>query len=362
MIKLIIADEDQNYIRALSQYLQERHGHAFDILCITQLDLLKGYFQDEEGADMLLIDQKLAQAVEDIKGTRLMLVLTDVWVEMGLHRIYKYQRADQIAQEIIEYADRLSAGNLFACKSDRSCRTICVYSPAGAAGKTTIAYHLACQYALTNQKALFISMEAFSDLPILSNNNSGRGIIFLLHLIKNKLPNLQLKLNTYLSIDNKTNVYVAEREANILEYKEIRSEDIVILTEFFKNQSDFDVLIFDVDSSLNEAVLGLFKQSDIIINVSSGCINSGKQADFNRQIPKIENYLKTGIQDKMLTIFNKSDDMRSVNEIDTSIDSAALSIPYMKVPGFGSTAYFPEMEHFRKLYDVVQDFLRERRT
>ena len=355
-IKLIIADENQNYTKGLAEYLIEEYGQAFEVTCFTQVQILMNYLDKCEAADILLINPTLlkkANCKEHIKSIILLVENVDYSIE---NSIYKYQRADQIAKMLLEAYDKTSNCGVNILKSSTICKIVCVYSPAGAAGKTTIAHNLAVQYSMQGKKALFISLESYSALSIFNQSKSSKGLIYLLYLIKSKLPNLLLKLNAIITTDHNINIHFIEREKNVLEYKDIKIKDIELVTDFLRNQGDYDAVILDLDSSISEMVLGAFKYSDVIINVCcDDNISSAKQENFEQQISKINNLLELDISCKLIGVKNKSGLIINNEDLDAKECKTLLEIPYIKGACISSGAYFPEMIYFKHLYDNVEN-------
>jgi hypothetical protein len=97
--------------------------------------------------------------------------------------------------------------------------------------------------------------------------------------------------------------------------------------------------------------LGAFKVSDIIINVmSDDQVSCAKQEKFKEQISKISSLLGLDINNKLLSVRNKS---TSLTKSENS--EVTLEIPYMQSNPINSGAYFPEMAYFNQLYDAVEN-------
>jgi hypothetical protein len=140
-----------------------------------------------------------------------------------------------------------------------------------------------------------------------------------------------------------------EREINVLEYKDIKIEDIGQLVDFFKKQTDYEAVILDLDSSVSEMVLGAFKHSDLIINVHNANRTSNiKYESFKHQISRISGLLERDISNKLLDVRNKCESITK-----SEYAEGVLEIPFMKDEAIGAGAYFPEMTYYKKLYDAV---------
>lgn len=352
VINLIIADENQNYVMGLEKYLYEEYGQAFETICFTQEKLLLEHLNTRGSADILLISPSILSNSLDITNTKSLILLTEEANDNIENSIYKFQRADKIAKLLLEAYDRDSNNSVQILKSNTRCKLISVYSPSGAAGKSTIAFNLARQYSMQGKKVLLISLEVYTALPIFNQNESIRGLLYLLYLIKSKLPNLSLKLNSIVSSDYNTGIHFIEREKNVLEYKDLNIDDIEILADFLRQQSDFDAVILDLDSSINNVILGAFKHCDSLVNIfCADSSSSSKQEDFKRHICKISSLIGTDLNTKLINVRNK------VEKIDEYEDKNVLEIPLIKGNYSNQGLYFPEMTYFKQLHDAVENCL-----
>jgi hypothetical protein len=144
----------------------------------------------------------------------------------------------------------------------------------------------------------------------------------------------------------------------VLEYKDLKIDDIDLLVSFLRNQSGYDAIIFDLDSSINEAILGVLKHSDVILNIRcNDTFDKVKQEDFKRQIPRINNLLEVDINRKIIIVNNKSQNLTSSDNKALENSISTIEIPYINSEITSHGAYFAEMPYFKQLYDAVENFL-----
>ena len=208
---------------------------------------------------------------------------------------------------------------------------------------------MAHQYALSSKKVLYLSFEAFSSLSIFKGKEAAYGATYLLYLLKNKASNTQLKLNSMKCIDIDTNIHFLPRETNILEYKDLKRDDMELLLEFLKAQSDYDAIIADFDSSINDALLGAIKKCDVILNVSGNDPSMReKHLEFYRCVSKINALLEINLQDKLFHVFNKG--CRATCLDDALKDS---KIRYAEIP-YLEQAVGMYTRCFKELYELLE--------
>lgn len=364
-ISVVIVDENQIYTKALSEYLQDEYGQVFELSCFTGIKPLEEYLADKQ-TDIILIDKNLYNASIKEYKVRTTLILTADSQESeykGVPAIYKNQLGDKLAKCILQSYDSLNNKQFCIHTRPTEAKLITVYSSSGGSGKSTIAYNISHQYAIQGNKTLLISMESYTALPIFKSETKNRGLAYLMYLIKNKANNLQVKLDAIKEQDVNSNIHYIPRDNNSLEYKDIGMEDIADLQEFMKNQSGYDAVIFDMDSSVCEKNLSILKYCDVILCVT-GCdiVSREKHESFKKQLELFNNFLNANLNDKIITVYNKVTNEHIENNSDCMGNERAVSIPYMKESSFLENGYYPEMNYFKQLYDAMESILTEKRT
>lgn len=363
-ISVVIADENQTYSKALSEYLQGEYGQAFDIYCFTSTKSLIEHLETKQQTDILLVDLKLYNDSLKAYKVKTTIILTDANTENdvnGMATLYKYQLGDKIAKNILQSYDSSGSERFSIHSQPRNSKLIAVYSPTGGSGKSTIAYNLSRQYALQGKKSILVSMESFASMPIFKSESKSHGLSYLMYLINNKTNNLQVKLDAIKDYDANANIYYIPRDANSLEYKGDNQAEIASLLEFFKIQSGYDSVIFDLDSSVSDRLMNVFKYCDVILNItSSDNISKNKHEGFNKQLNIYNDLLGVNLANKIINVNNKVMRLNDSKEVEKS-ENNILEIPYLNDSAFMESGFYPELVYFKQLYDSIEDFFKDKR-
>lgn len=364
-ISIAIVDENKFYTKALSEYLQNEYGQVFDVSCFTSVESLKQYLNSGCDTDIMLIDWKLYEEALRAYKINSILILSENSLENdinGIKTLYKYQRADLLAKQILQSLDSVKGKTFKLNNQQKTAKLIAVYSAAGGAGKSTIVYNLGRQYAVLGKKALLLSMEAYSAMPMFAGEQKNHGLSYLLYLVKTKSDNLQIKLDTLIEKDSDTEMYFLPRGCNSIEYKDIDASDMTSLMEILRSQSGCDAVLLDMDSSINEIVLSIFKHSDLIINViADDSTSKAKNDSFVRQLEVIGNSLNINLADKMINVNNKIRSQSEDNIADNNGDEITANIPYINDYSKLNNVYFPELASFKKLYEMIDNLNEHKR-
>lgn len=365
IIKVVIADKNQVYTKALTEFLLSEYGQAFDISCFSGAKSLAEHLRNKQDIDILLIDQALYN--DTFKGFNIkkLLILTENSYESeidGITALFKYQLGDQIAKEMLKSYDASVGSRFHVHSQQRQGKLIAVYSPAGGSGKSTIAYNVARQYSIQGRKTILISMESYSSNYFLKTDSNNRGLSYLMHLIKSKANNLQVKFDAIKEVDVNTNVHFIPRNCNSLEYKDIESEDIATLLEFLKKHSGYEAIILDMDSAISGKLLYTFKHCDVILNIrGNDLVNMDKHQSFSRQIEMFGNQLKVNLVEKIISVNNKVlGQSNDKHESDANLNE--VNIPYINDNLLAENGLYPELSYFKRLYDVIEEFFTGKRV
>lgn len=356
-LRLVAADTDQKYLLGLSEYLLEDYGQIFDVCCFTTRESLITYLSAEKDIDILLLGSEMIINNLPVKSTTMIFNLSDIADREETSKaftLYRFQSARKLVQSLLEkyeaYCDKPS------CLSNKKHATkiVACYSAAGGDGKSTVASNLARLYNMNNKRSLLISTETFGGTGFLTMSEKNHGITYFIHLIKEKLPNLEIKLESIIKHDTGTGIYYIGREQNMLEYKDISKSDMELFLLFLKTQGSYDIVLIDMETAINEASLGVLSSSDIVVQVVAANIVSQRKAEeFEKQISKIEHALNIELCSKLIRVHNKVSALAERDTKKNAVDKKVVDIPYISEGLNSDCSLFSEMRFFHELMHAV---------
>lgn len=326
---VVIADCDEGYADALSKYLSSWRENDFNVISFTKEELLRKYL-DSEIADVLLISPQLMAENLNLSHVQVTIINTPDRIPeslMGYPNINKYQPGDILARELIRIFSENSNDEIII-KNNRSGSVITgVYSPIGGIGKTTVSVGLAMQYALKGEKTLFISLEELASYTSLLNCNSSNNFSDLLYFMKQKNKNLMLKIEGLKNCDSHSGLYYFSPSSCYKDMQEVTSDEWLELIGYIKNNSAYDRIILDFDSTLNNKNMELFNMCNEVILLING--DNMSQSKINQMYNSLEKVGKKDLHSKVNILFNKSNHRNEITE-DSSIRGKKVMdyIPY----------------------------------
>ena len=194
-IQIALCDQCEDYIIKLASYLMEGANASFHIFTSTE-----GFFTDENNYDVALLSEEFAD-VGNFKPKGMVkhkYYLTENQEDMSEDKIYKYQSADNILDQIKEL--RSTYTNIKS--NDGTSKLVGVYSPAAHELQLPFSMTLTQIYG-TNKKVLFLDLEEISILPNLIGSFCERNLMDYLYEISTGQEQIDLSkyVKSYLGFD-----------------------------------------------------------------------------------------------------------------------------------------------------------------
>lgn len=278
---LAVYDAEYDFASRLVNYLSSRQDNVFEMYAFTDYEALKK-FADRNSVDVLLISEDVMEKRIKEIGVKLVLVLSenDKFKEIdGYKTIEKYQPADGVFREVMEYAaeSRSISGTTGTVLSDT--KIIGIYSPVRRCLKTTFALTLSHILSHTN-KVLYINFEEYSGLRKILRDDYIGDISDLIYFYMQNKSVLKNKL------------YAIKRDYGGFEYippmmfsNDIRSIDMEIWTQFIneiKECGNYDVVILDLSDMLSDIFEILCRCEEIYMPVLTDLVSAAKVEEFEQ--------------------------------------------------------------------------------
>ena len=267
-IKIAIADTDEVYAKRLFEALQRQENLFLSVF--TDKDMLeKGLAASKY--DIVLFDYSMYSGDNLFKNARLSVLLYDEYKEQPLigsgryKAVKKYQRGSNIYKEVIGLYSEYVSDPAFLGNSNKQCRVICVYSPAGGSGKTSVAAAMANSIANKGRNVMYLNFEPISSYGTFMELNGGKGMGELFSALDGS-GSFALKLESLIKRTPQGIIYF-EKFENLLDIYEITAEDIEKLINMIEKSAAADFIIIDMGTqfdSINRCIMDI---SDKIILV-----------------------------------------------------------------------------------------------
>lgn len=164
---LAICDPEENYAYRMMEVLQVKKDIPFEIHVFTQVGRFIEFNRKAEVECLLVSESAYCDAIQDLAISHVIILNEsgELTEENKLYNIYKYQSADHIVSEILNYYSEKAVGRagrrIGILHKNR--KIIGIYTPVKRCLQTTFSMTLG-QMLARNHKTLYLNFECFSGL------------------------------------------------------------------------------------------------------------------------------------------------------------------------------------------------------
>ncbi|WP_280772010.1 AAA family ATPase [Salipaludibacillus daqingensis] len=283
-LKLLFADPDQTYLTSVSEYvLSSKSNERFELKLFSTKENLQHYITKEPEYDILVMDEQFEDGAEKEFGTneRCKVVLKSE-IESCDHEnnVFKYQPLNQLLSSVLSYyySETASFGG-HAIKSSKT-KVLSVYSPAGGTGKTTFSANFARQLAMKNDSVFYLNFELLNSTSLYFQSPEDEPSLQVFYYLKAK-PNVFLsKLEKLKQYDPVSRVHYLDLLPRPAEMLEVTKEEIRNLITALVQTEDYDYIVIDLDSAIQELTLAGLQASNQVIWLLNNDIHSFQKTDI----------------------------------------------------------------------------------
>jgi cellulose biosynthesis protein BcsQ len=307
LIKLLILDDDDEYSFNLCNYLTHNYSETLLVNYYNNSYKIEEWIKKID-PDIILICEKYYNQVSN-HFKKNFIILTTGTNSVGLSdvsTIYKYKDANQIAGDIINIFTK--AGNIITQTKDKTTKTVAIYSATGNVGKTSVSLGISMICSYSGLSVFYLNLEQFQSTSIFFSSNIEYSISDIIYYSKESDKNLISKISTMSCKDTASNVHYFKKPNNAFEINELLPQDINIIVETMKECGQYDLIVIDMDSQLNENTISLFQIADEVLYIFTDeeiCLHKTKL--FIDSINMLSNQLvhNTFLAHKFLYVANK---------------------------------------------------------
>lgn len=309
-LSLVIADVDEAYVESMVDFLASNHSKRFQISSFTREDFLgKHLTQSAKKIDILLISPELYDDSIPREKIGALIVLSSGRFQTEIKdsvSINKYQQADKIASDIINIFTEKNKSEIVLASGSKSTKVVCVYSPVGGAGKTSIAVGASIQCAQNGLSVFYLNLENFDSGHAYFKCNRDQNLSHIFYYIKEKNKNLSLKIEGTRCIDPEFNVHYFLPPDSAQEIDEILPEELKTLVCQLRSMSQYDVVFIDMSSSLTGQNLALLDACDeICLVLTQDTTGNEKFQALLKELNIVSRKYKLVLNEKIKIVLNK---------------------------------------------------------
>lgn len=336
--KVAVFDREPQYGTQLANYAKQHPEYGIDFLIFTKADALMDYIR-ASSLSLLLVSELLAEDFSEEQKTTIFQqtpycylteekeVSFDCYMtkemEASSDCVFRYQAMGILLRQLREVLDRISPGairsgdvfypgsisgkdgevreeSVISSSGDKSGevhrkrlqKMICVVSPSGGCGKTTMAKKLACREA-DMHKTFLLPLELYPDKP--KEDQWKPGFSELLYYMRENDKKLEEHFHSMICTENPYGTIYAGDSP--MDYLYLTPQDLKIFIDLLVQSEHYEVLVADI-GFMNSATIELLEDAEEIVLLNrkdecaihkmecwrEGLIHMGKESLFDRMI------------------------------------------------------------------------------
>jgi MinD-like ATPase involved in chromosome partitioning or flagellar assembly len=270
-IKLAILEKDQNYLNRFVSSFSTKYSDKFEIYSFTNQDVALSTLESSK-IDIFMANDAFDVDVRQLPkrcGFAYLVDSIDVESLNNQRAIGKFQRVDLIYKQILSiYSEK--AGSMSGLKmGDDTARVVAFQSISGGCGGSTMAAACALHYAALGKKTLYLNLEKFGSSDVFFSAEGQFSMSDIIYALKSKNVNLALKLESSVKMDPR-GVYFFSAPAFALDMMELKTDELVRLVSELRLTGSYDVIVLDLDFSINKEELQILDQAQVVVWVGDG--------------------------------------------------------------------------------------------
>lgn len=333
-INLVIASNNLEYLEYLLSFLREsEYVDSFIIKTFSKRETLIEFLQTNNQFELLLVEPQLLPQNIVLANTIIIQLLDNprTNTETAYHTVYKYQPLNLLFSQITAIYSDTNGQVLNNIDQNRDKRVISVYSTTGGVGKTTIAINVAREAAFRGNKVFYLNLEWISSNPSFFATSNSFDFSKVIYYLKSNRGQLNSKLSGLKRYDPTIKVEYFDSVLNPNELLDLTVEDIKILIDTLFEVGGYELIVIDLDSTLNDYVIGAFNCSNNIIwALLDNPIYIDKTEQLLNQLKLFFKNQYPAYEHKILFTHNRylGNISNNFNALKISIDSS-LNLPYV---------------------------------
>lgn len=271
--RIVIADNDKNYIVPLQLKFVEDFFDKTDLEIISDSKYFEEFFSIPQNIDILIVSEELFNSSLQKHNIENIFVMTEQYeedetAELNVYRIFKYTSIKEIFNEIIG-----KSAEVLRIETDdyKEPQIVLVYSASGGVGKTTVALGVCACLAKNYKRVLYIDAERLQVFQNKLNNSSPVAEADVYSEMM--LPSEDIYGAIKHVIRKEGFSYIPPFKGVIMSLG-ISFSVYSRLAESAKRSYDYDYIVIDTDSVLDDDKAELLSIADKVIVVTNQTVSS----------------------------------------------------------------------------------------
>lgn len=335
MLRIIVVDEDEQYVQKLATYIRSQHeAKRLSLDYFTQVEAFIHTVDYTKGGHALYLIHESLSGHEGLEPLRQHIVwLSEQHTEDGegaVVRLFKYQPLNQLMAKLLVLQDDDRRNHTNVARS-KTCSTIAIYSAVGGSGKTTIALNLARQFSEQGKNVFLLNFELFSSLSAFFASDVNDPFSRLLYYARTRPQRLEEMIEQFKCYDHKSKISYLPSPVNLRELSEMTEADVHTVLKSLSTSPAYDYIIIDLPTNYDVLVWSAMKHCDQLLWLLVDDLMCWPKSQLAlTEIKHLEQMANVNLKNKTKFILNKYTG-REISVLDKGLNDVTIDycLPYI---------------------------------
>ncbi|MCR4585658.1 MAG: hypothetical protein K5686_08030 [Lachnospiraceae bacterium] len=256
---LAVCTADEAYALRLQEALSEREAFPFSVYIYTKA----GMSRPPGKINLYLADETFYDRLDDPDVPRILLRSRENGPRAERY-IWKYQSAEDIRKQLLDYYSETAEAGTSAAAGRRSTKVIGIFSPVARSIQTSFSL-LMGQFLAKHSKVLYLNLEPFSGLSKLMCDSNNRDLTDLVYYLEGNADRLVYKLESM--VGNVNGLDYVSPAFSFIDLGQISEENWIRMIETLRSMGNYDYIILDL-SEMVCGLLNVLRKCDLIYTIA----------------------------------------------------------------------------------------------
>lgn len=268
-----IADEDRDYVARLARYVRSDSDWR-DRISLRVASTLEGLREltKERTADVLIVQASWYETAQEW-GLASRLAMLSLDGEETKPHVWKFQPVPALMEQILGLSvEGGPVGELHGAAGggERGSRVVAVYSASGGTGKTTLCLHLLRAWKRERLRALYISLETVPSPGWYGSGDWEQTSSRFLYALQHQPDRFREQWPDWVRRHGTFEFDTLPPFMHLMDGLSLSAEEVGRCLSWIKASGMYDMILVDLDSGLNERVMGAMRGADDLVWLEPG--------------------------------------------------------------------------------------------
>lgn len=267
-LTLVLSDRDELYLEMFQFFVRSSgYGERLVVICFSEQTAFNQYFIEGRTCDILLAHESGVPEITLQRKIPCVVLLAESFIqeEGTVPVVFKYQPMHELISRVLALYYEQNEKAAMQLAGEKGTKIVSFYSAGGGYGKTIAALNLAAQLGRMGRQVFYLNMETFNGMNALVPTTNQHQFSKILYYLRTDLVKFAAKLESLKHRQYHYQFDYFDPPETPSEWQEYAAEDVKSLISNLCQAGLYDVLLLDLEATIQERIIGALHASHQIL-------------------------------------------------------------------------------------------------